>query len=240
MLKTHSVVDCIILAVAHRELREEHFDLYRVGVALTWIRTAADSIEELNTNGWETDEKAVWYHFYAGLSAPRTVADSLAVWLKKLLEIPAEHPNDIDLLKPAFRKAVLEAAPQISEYLDSLTAVIKELDSRRQDAQHRAQTPVMFVGADLPAGRWYFDATDRGVLQTESGRDGDDIARRLSEWAAQLEDDVCLIVRGLEGRLGRLSGPRNRVEQKGSGRGLRRRYLLLCTCCGGERSFFCP
>jgi hypothetical protein len=202
LLKTHSVVDCIIDEVAHRDLRDEHFDLYRVGVALTWIRTAADSIEELNTNGWETDEKAVWYHFYAGLSAPRTVADSLAVWLSKLLSIPISHPNDIDLVKPAFRKRVLEIAPSLAEYFDSMIPIIKELDSLRQGAQHRAQTPVVFAGDDFNAARWYFSPADRTVLQSDAGRDQYDIAKRLGRWALQLEDDVCLIVRALGDRMG--------------------------------------
>jgi hypothetical protein len=179
--------------------------LYFAARAVTWAHMAAAEIE-----GNVVSAPSVEYHCYAGISAIYTAIDALAHWLYRRLGGLGGFPDrKVGLGQKEFRKAVRTARPDLIPTVERLVTLMKSVEQRRNDAQHRA-TIELVNGKEFwqlydvteeqsdawvafMEGRWYFDPGDRAELKTAKGRADCDVAQQLNGWAAATERAIRLL-----------------------------------------------
>lgn len=174
-MRTYDVPDCIIEYMRRRDLVDGDYHLYGSGRALGWIRMAANELDSL-----PNELKIAEYHAYAGVSAARTAVDALASWLNLHFDL-RKGGTTIDFKKPPFRQCVLGKEPSLSDAMEGLASLAKEVDAFRQRAQHREGLALSY---HVP-GRWHV------VLEAQRQH----LPTLLRQWAGLIENAISHIVR---------------------------------------------
>jgi hypothetical protein len=192
----------IIECMRGRDLWHADYYLNAAGRALSWMRIAADSIDDLAIQEHGGDEKVAHYHTYAGVSAARTALDALANWLRFVFVVPDEFlpPHRIDFAEKDFRKHIVRLQPQTTEQVAKLMRLAKEIDPLRQLAQHREGVQVVygvlqFQDAWYGKGRWYLRSRSLQSVRSPKVQKELDVVLVLRRWAEEMEREIFELIR---------------------------------------------
>jgi hypothetical protein len=183
MLRPHDVPECIVEAMHPYNLTDEDYYLYGCGRALSFIRMAADALNNLGN-----EQKIAEYHGYTGISAARTSIDAAANWMNIKLGIGWKPSLKIDFTKNEFYKEVGNRKPSINSHIDCLRSFAKEIDKNRQRAQHGEGLAMLYYST----GQWYLT----NGLQAHRNEDKH-LVNLLREWADKIEEQICQIIQVL-------------------------------------------
>ena len=164
-------------------LSEADFYLNGAGRALGFVRMATCALDEISKG-----QKVAEYHAYVGISAARTSIDATACWLEEILELQFPQRHQVNLSRPAFRKAISGVRPEISEYVKNLGDLGDQIDEHRNRAQHREGLAIITHAGSEKSGHpggWYL------MPEGLSGDRADDVRLMdlLNGWADEIENN---------------------------------------------------
>jgi hypothetical protein len=158
------------------------------------MRFAASELEGLEQDLLTAGQNEVSYHIYAGVSAVRTSADALALWLLAISRAKAPlRRTEIDFANSDFRKMLSQARPDWREHLQALHTLLGKIDDRRHAAQHAGVADAIF-GVIGDTGAWYWPEGNPAALQKSHMRQRHGVVRQLRSWADELERHICALL----------------------------------------------
>ena len=113
-MKEHEIPTCIVRALRDKvpELASKEYYLAHCGRAITFMRIAADEVDNLGNY-----QRHAEYHAYAGISAARTSIDAAANWLNSSYAICKPSPAvDFKPGKSQFVSKLPATAPEESTF----------------------------------------------------------------------------------------------------------------------------
>lgn len=181
----YDVPDCVVAFLRGEDLRPTHYYAYGSGRALQWVRMAADALDALQAEAvFDVERKPAEYHAYAGISAARTSLDALANCLNYEFGLGLTGAG-VDFGKPKFRKRLADLTPVDPSVTETIRVLIRDIDRRRQRAQHREG---LAVNHHSGAGWHLYDDAHSTPLHLPS---------LLRDWADRIETGLCEILAGL-------------------------------------------
>lgn len=139
-MKTFDAPNWMIAPFISQGVSQSDYFLYGAGRSLVFVRMAAYALDETYCG-----QKVAEYHAYTGINAARTAIDATASWCNETLKLGLKPGNQVNLSRQDFREKLSQIQPQISEYVEHLGDLGRQIDEHRQRAQYREGLAMFYL-----------------------------------------------------------------------------------------------